>query len=144
MVGINQVLDGFFKQQGNWKCYLMANWRTIMGPIALHTCIEKIDHDTLVIGVCDSVWMQELFTLSQVILNKINHTLEHPYLKKIRFKMTTQKKCSHKSLCKNTYFQYPKHQLTIKEKQALQSIPDQELSIALEQFLMRCYEVKHL
>ena len=144
MVGINQVLNGFFKQQDTWKHYLMANWKTIMGPISLHTRIEKIDQDTLIIGVSDSVWMQELYTLSQVILNKINHALDQPYLKKIRFKSASKKNFYKKSEKIPLQRIWPKHRLTHKEKRALKSIQDQELSYALEQFLMRCYQVKNL
>jgi len=144
MIGISQALDSFFKQENNWKRYLMINWKNIMGPIAQHSRIEKIEHDTLVVGVANAVWMQELHGLSQVILTKINSNLEQPYLKKIRFKFASRKKFYKKNNVQTYKAPRPKHLLTPKEQRAIKSIPDKELGQALEKFLIRCYEVKHL
>ena len=144
MVSINQVLDTFLKEQTDWKRYLMANWNTILGPIANHARIEKIEDNTLIIGVTDSAWMQELYLLSHVLLCKINQSLEQPYLKKIRFKCSTKKFFKQPTLSTKKEYQLPRHTLNFKEQRALKAINDQELSTVLEEFLMRCYEVKHL
>ncbi|HBR70796.1 TPA: hypothetical protein DIC20_00580 [Candidatus Dependentiae bacterium] len=145
MICINQVLNNFLKQQGDWKRYLMANWRSIIGAIANHASIEKIEGETLIVSVCDSTWLQELYLLSPILLNKLNQALDQPHLKKIRFKNKlnkpafNEKKCSQKE--KNNH---PPHTLTLREKYALKNIHDAELSQALQTFLIRCYEVKHL
>ena len=143
MIGINQVLDNFLKQQGNWKHYLMANWNHIVGAIAHHARIEKIENETVVIGVSDSAWLQELYLLSPVLLNKINQSLEKPYLKNIRFKHAYKKRyCKTNKKCVKQIEKPKQRELTYREKSALEKITDTELSQALTNFLMRC-EVKH-
>jgi hypothetical protein len=143
VICINQVLDNFLKQQGNWKHYLMANWNHIVGAIAHHARIEKIERETVIIGVSDSAWLQELYMLSPILLNKINLALEKPYLKNIRFKHAYRKKpCVAKKQCIKTQAKLTQRELTHREKCALQKINDNELSQALTNFLMRC-EVKH-
>ena len=141
MICINQVLDNFLKQQGDWKHYLMANWTTIAGTISNHACIEKIENETLIIGVYDSIWLQELHLLSTILLKKINESLKQPFLKKIQFKYASRKKFIRKKDCTENF--KPKsirHVLTVQEQNALKKIHDHELGQAMEKFLMRCYE----
>ncbi len=144
MICINQVLDNFLKQQENWKHYLMANWDHIVGAIAHHARIEKIENDTLIIGVYDSAWLQELYMLSPILLNKINQSLEKPYLKKIRLKHAAKKRCfGNKKKPLRQEIAPIQRALTPREKCALQKISDDELSRALTNFLMRCHQVTH-
>lgn len=145
MICINQVLNNFLKEQGDWKRYLMANWRGIIGAIANHAYIEKIEGDTLTISVSDSTWLQELYLLSPILLNKVNQALDQPHLKKIRFKNKSNKYCfNERKPTEKTKPPQLSHTLTLREKHALKNIHDDELSQALQTFLMRCYEVKHL
>jgi hypothetical protein len=144
VICINQVLDNFLKQQENWKHYLMANWNHIVGAIAHHARIEKIENETLVIGVSDSVWLQELYMLSPLLLNKINQSLDKPHLKKIRLKHAAPKKyCRNKNKPIRQAIAPVQRALTSREKNALQKISDDELSRALTNFLMRCHQVTH-
>ena len=48
--------------------------------------LEKIEGNTLIIGVYQASWLQELYLLSTVLLKTINNNLKYPYIKKLRFK----------------------------------------------------------
>lgn len=141
MIAINQLISHVLYGTSNWKLHLVTNWTYIVGPLSSRICIEKIEHDTLVVGVCDSAWLQELYLLSGVLLQKINQALPAPYIKKITFKQAanrtnyTPKQRTIKIIPK--YVQRP---LTQQERCALQAINDQELSVALYNFLLRCHQ----
>ncbi len=128
----------------NWKFQLVTNWPTIIGSLASRMHIEKIERDTIVVGVCDSAWLQELYLLSNVLLQKINEALPAPYIKKIIFKHAAiphakkvrRTKPKQKNKC-------PERSLTEQEQTALASINDQELSNALHQFLLRCQQTNN-
>ena len=148
MIAINDILSQLLHKTPhndvqNWKLYLVTNWAQIVGPLASRICIEKIEHDTIIIGVCDSTWLQELYLLSEVLLQKINQSLQTPHLKKIKFKhasyKTTIKKIYQKSPVIATKKQQP---LTHAERGALHAIADQELSNVLYQFLVRCQQTQ--
>jgi hypothetical protein len=127
----------------NWKMYVVTHWTTIIGPLASRVCIEKIEHDTIVLGVCDSAWLQELSTLSEILLHKINQALPTPTLKKIRFKHARTPQITSKKIITHTPLIKTIRPLSIKEQSALQAISDQELSAALQQFLVRCQQISN-
>lgn len=140
---ITQLLDTVFKQNADWKIYLMAHWPKIIGNLAPYVTLEKVLDETIILGVKDSTWMQELYMLSHVLLNKINQSLEQPHIKHIKLRQSSYKKkyIPHKTRKKQTEYI---HKLTFKEKKALEKIHDQELNKALEKFLIKCYQVKKL
>ncbi len=142
---ISQVIDVVFKQQDNWKTYLMANWPTIIGDLKKYVTIEKVFDETLVLGVSDSTWMQELYMLSNILINKINQSLDKPHVKYVRFKLRSEKpaaKCNNQT--KKPKPTVNKHKLTFREKKALEKISDRELHEALENFLNKCYHMRRL
>ena len=49
-----------------------SNWIKIIGSLAPKVFIYKIYNDTIVLGVCDSSWMQELYMISHVLKQKLN------------------------------------------------------------------------
>ncbi|MDZ4123742.1 MAG: hypothetical protein U1E02_06145, partial [Hydrogenophaga sp.] len=97
--------------------------------------------DTILLVVQDSCWLQELYLLSPVLLKTINKTLDAPRIKNLRFRVASSavkkekkrnleiKKQPLKKVCLNPT-----------EEAALKKIGDQELTHALRQFLVRCYQ----
>jgi hypothetical protein len=99
--------------------------------------LQKIYKDSVVLGVYDQSWMQELYLLSKLILKKINIHLDRPRIETIRFQCIEKKiKTPKKEHPKNLI--HKKVALKPAELKALQKIQDQELCKALEGFLTKC------
>jgi len=127
--------------QDDWKASLLANWNAILGNLNGKVRLEKIEEDTLTLGVYDACWMQELYLLTPLLINTINKSLDQPRIKNLRFKRSGTAK-------KNVAVRTPEKKalravtLSEKERDALKNIKDSQLSSALEQFLIRCYQEK--
>lgn len=136
---ISIFLKHLFGTTHAWQFTLLNNWKTIIGKLHTKVIIEKIYNDTIILGVIDSCWLQELYLLSPVLLNRINKTLDQPYIKKIRFKKQStlkkkrDKKRYHAVIKEHCYLPSPK------EEQVLQAINNVELRTVLKDFLVRCY-----
>lgn len=143
---IRNFLPTFFKEEA-WKIKLLSQWETIVGGLSNKMRIEKIDHNTLLIGVYHAAWLQELYSLSQVLKRSINDHLGNEYITVIKFKHATKQKPS-------PSIQEPKKEegkkqvytttimLQTHEKTALEKIKDKELQTILHNFLTRCYYQK--
>lgn len=139
---LKYLLQGVFKNEG-WKLQLLSEWNSIVGNLADKMRLEKIDNNTLIIGVYQSSWMQELYLLSTVLLKTINQRLKHPYVKRLRFKHAApQKKEAIKIPKKNIIVKQPPIVLSEKETQALEKLKDEGLKMALHTFLSRCHYLK--
>jgi flagellar biogenesis protein FliO len=137
---IKQLLSTVFDQPDNWKIDLLRNWDSIIGNLNTKVYLEKITDDTLVLGVSDSCWLQELYMLSHVILQVINEKLDRPRIKQLRFKKIGIRPTKKEAYTKPAPRKVNKRPLTSKEKHALTSIKDPQLQQALEDFLIRCYQ----
>lgn len=76
MKHIEQTLTSLFQKSNDnqfWKINLLQNWPKIVGNIANKVMIYKIHKDTITLGVFELCWMQELYTLSPMLLKKINN-----------------------------------------------------------------------
>lgn len=139
MRALGQLLTTILPQDNLWKGQLFNNWDRIMGPLATRVHLEKIEQDTVTLGVSDSVWLQELYLLSTVLINKINQGLDTPRIKKIKFRHTTPHNHQTAAPIKQVKnYNRPQRPLTPQEQRALHAITDKELSTVLYQFLMRC------
>lgn len=141
---IKNILSKILTNQDDWKVKLLQNWPKIIGPLSSKVILEKINNDSLVIGVYDSCWLQELYLLSPILLQKINKTLETDTFKRLRFKQVeiknNQKKvCNKNTNYKNISINSYSQKLSNREERALEIIKDQELSQALKDFLIRCH-----
>lgn len=136
---IKQLLAGIFNIQDNWKCQLLNNWTLIIGNLAPQVRVEKIEDDSLTLGVRDSCWLQELHLLSPLLLKEINKKLDQPRIKKLRFKVMTHAKKTHTIKTKNIDSRKQSRSLSVKEQIALDKIQDAQLRSVLQQFLMRCH-----
>ena len=136
---IKQLLEQIIPRESEWKIYLLKHWDVIVGDLSAHMFLEKIYQDeSLIVGVYDSSWMQELYFLSSILIQKINEQLGKPYIKTIRFKYIPQKRrlsIVNKSI---TAKNIAPMQLTMQEYKMLEIITDPHLKEALKNFRLRC------
>lgn len=139
---IKNLLPLIFTQSINWKFDLLNNWQTIFGPLSSKVFLEKIHEDTLILGVQDSCWLQELYLLSGMLLKTINQTLDQPRIKHLRFKTIGIKKEKQRTSTLKKEPCVKPVTLSNYEKKVLEDIKDPELQNALKSFLVRCYQEK--
>lgn len=137
---IKNLLHNFLENENNWKLTLLRHWPHIIGDLRTKVCLEKIHKETLVLGVYDSCWLQELYLLSPILLKKINEKLENVHIKKLRFKQTGKKHIKEKKSTTTKKIVNKKITLTDNEKETLKNIKDPDLESALRKFLIRCYQ----
>lgn len=137
---INLVM---YNQKSDWKMRLIQDWPTIINDLATHISLEKIEQETLTLGVEDTSWLQELYLLAPVILEHINSKLDHKHIKQLRFKQVQKKRS--RQLIKKSMNQQSKPyiiHLSSREQKVLSSIKDPELKEVLKNFLLRCQREK--
>ena len=138
---IGDLIARFF-QEDSWKVQLLSQWPSIVGDLSSKMRIEEIKNDTLIIGVFNASWLQELYMLSSVIKKTINQNLEKPYIQHIRFKSAStfyKKDIAPIKKISQSSNEYPLIVLSDPEEKALSSIKDKELQQVLHSFLTRCH-----
>ncbi len=60
---VKAFLTQYIPKQQDWKIKLLNNWEQIIGNLSQHVTIIKVLEDTIVLGVYDAAWMQELYML---------------------------------------------------------------------------------
>ncbi len=142
---IDVIIPHLFDKEHQWKYQLLSNWRNIFGTMSDKLYLERIYNDILILAVYDACWMQELYSLSHLLLDTINKTFDKPYIKQLRFKRAGIR---HKKDPKNNNHEklvaYAPYTLTQREEQALASVKDAQLAKALRDFLIRCYNEQQL
>ena len=127
----------------SWKIALLNKWPEIMGNLANHVSIEKIEKESIVLGVQNSSWLQELYLMGPTILETINQNLDRPRFKTIRFRQRGS--APHRKKNKPAKTAPVKEQpivITAREQQALDHITDPALKHVLHSFLIRCHREK--
>ncbi len=131
---IATLLDSF----DEWYITLLRDWPAIVGSLSNHMCVERFKDDTLILGVYDTHWIQELHLLAPTIRKTINTYLNKKQIEKIRFKLVERhvaKKQSTPVSAKK--IEHPRRPLSDREKKTLHVIKDQHLRVALQSFLER-------
>jgi len=141
-IPVKNLLHSFFKQE-SWKVKLLSEWESIVGNLASKMILEKIESTSLVIGVYESCWLQELYLLSSVLINTINKHLDKPRIQNIRFIHATPKQIIKKKNDEPKILtKQPPLCLSHREEEALSKIKDKQLKEALHKFLGRCHYEK--
>ncbi|NBV40747.1 DUF721 domain-containing protein [bacterium] len=140
---LQTLVSSYFQDtaHNNWKIQLILAWPTIIGNLADKVSIEKIKDHQLILRVQSASWMQELYCLSTMIIQKINNHLGKRVIHSVHFTLGT-KVYKQKNTKQNSPFteKTEPYSLSTREKKVLSLIKDQELSKALEQFLHRCVQ----
>jgi len=139
---LRDLLENFFQKQNNWKITLLSKFHEIVGAdLKDHVSIIKINETSIVIGVSNSCLLQELKTLTSILLANLNRSLDIPRLTSIQFKLQglsqTQKTFLAFNDCNPLIHEAPS--LTQHDQKALNKIKDKELAHVLESFRKRCY-----
>ena len=136
---LGSLLQRVLNTQTNWRLKLIANWQAIIGSAHTKVRLEKIEGSTVVLAVSDAVWQQELYLLSDAIIEKMNTFLGARQVTTLKFKRAGIKTTIKKALQKN--LPQTKHvpvTLSSGELRTLTSITDTELRSYLEAYLQRC------
>lgn len=131
------------KEEQAWHITLIEQWPHIMGSLAPKISLQKISRSTLIVSVQNASWMQELYLMSKLLINKVNNFLGKTYITHISFTLQQkpkQRPTQRKKQPKNNNTQEKIYHLSKHEEQALQKIDDQELQQALQKFLQRCHQ----
>lgn len=139
---IKLLIEVLLKKNDNWKYQLLSCWPTIVGNLASNLHIEKMYDDVLVLAVHNSSLMHELYLLSDILLKKINETLDRPRIKRIHFKQVGMLETKQRTYQKRKERKSIPVVPTEREKAALEQIHDHQLKNYLHRFLVRCYQEK--
>lgn len=142
---LKDIVPSLFAQKNDWRTTLLARWDEIVGSLKTRIRLEKIYDDTLIIGVFESHWLQELHLLSQVLIDSINQLLSEPHIKHLRFKLVESKKVNIGKKMKLQPSKKSKNvQVTLSAQQtkALHALSDKQLRDALIRFWARCLEMR--
>lgn len=139
---IKDFLPLLLGQPKDWKVTLIKEWPSIIGTLKDKVILEKIDHDTVILGVVHPAWIQELSYLKPVILEAINNQLEKPYIKTIHIKTCSPQKKYIPRGTPKVHVPFKPHTLSAREERALEGIKDVELKEAMKLFLQRCVNSK--
>lgn len=125
--------------QETWQIKLLQQWETIIGNLKTRVHLLKIQNDTLILGVPDLCWMQELYLLTPLLLQTINQHLDMPRIKNLRFKAagTPEDK---KRITKKLPPPPPRKIIPLSrdEEKALAVLTDPDLALAIQDYLQRC------
>ena len=136
---LKDILDTIIQPEQSWKLQLLKQWETIFGKVKTRVQLLRISDDTLILGVADSCWMQELYLLTPLLLTTINNHLGQPIIKNLRFKAVGNTPKSKSRLYKRpSYTPTPENIiLTKKEEQALSQLNDPALAQVLRTYLLK-------
>ncbi len=138
---LKNLLENIISPESDWKICLLSRWQEVVGGLKTKVRLEKINDDTLIIGVYDSAWMQEIFMLSNVILQKVHKVIGKDKIKKLRFKLVEEKKLEYKNKS-NPASKEKAYKIEPKFKRALENIKDTQLQNVLEKYLIQCLNNK--
>lgn len=126
---------------------LLMQWSQIMGKVAEQARLERVYGQTLVLGVYDTAWMQELHWLSELLLEKVNQAIGKHYFTAIRLryvnKLPAKPSNDAKALTPPSTIITPPIIIHKRELLTLNNISDPELRSALRNFLIRCRQTQH-
>jgi len=140
MISLKQMVGTFLQpQEKAWQAYLIQNWATIMGSLHSRVRLEKIQGDTVVMGVYDSHWMHELFMLTPTLIATINRHLDEPHVRQVRLQLVRKK-------IQGLSGPAPKKRVaprrapvtTPRHERALKEVVDPQLKEILRRFLQQC------
>lgn len=122
----------------DWRINLLQNWDNIVGGLSSKMKLEKIQTDTLIVGVYETCWMQELYMISKTIVRSINKKLNNDHVKDIKFKLATENKGNSLPVNSPKKRLSKKLELTHIQKRELISIEDKQLQSALISYFNSC------
>ncbi len=85
---LNSALVKFRPTQDTWMMRIWDIWEAAVGkPIAMNAKPDSFKDGILIVNVSSSTWIHQLTFLEKEMILNINHHLDQPLVKKIRFKI---------------------------------------------------------
>lgn len=140
-LAVKSVLDLLFSRQQSWEVELARQWSSIVGNLHTRICLEKVDRDTIIVGVYDPHWMQELYLLSPMLIGSINKRLQGEYVHRVQFRLAVaqkKKKNGSKAVAPKYAPLTQKRALDESQQQALAAVKDPELQKELIRLYNYC------
>lgn len=141
MKPLNSLIATFVARDVPWHIALVHDWKIIVGDLAEHMRCEKVDGGCVTIGVYDPRWMQELYCMQHVIMERMNQHFGAHHVRAIRFVLTRgdlSKKITNREKKVARSEPIKKRPLSAHEQRALEKITDDQLRASLTKFLIRC------
>lgn len=135
---LKDLLAAIAVEKQDWRWLLLNNWQQIMGPLHEQVRLEKVEEATLILGVYQSSWLQELYLLTPMLIKTINEHLGHDHIQNIKFRASVKKAVMQKNVRPRTYRPIMPRELTRYETTALAKVEDEQLRSLLQTFLWRC------
>ena len=138
VLSLHELIPQVLAKQTDWRIMLARQWSEVVGALDTRIRLEKIYDDTLVIGVYESHWMQELYLLSSVLQDSINDAIGEHRINHLRFKLVEDRKRPERKPPPKKIKRPKNVELSARQTQALAGIKDKELCAALTDFWGRC------
>jgi len=138
-IQLKELISNLLNVHGDWHISILENWDQIVGYLSKYTYVCSIKNDTIFLGVFESVWMQELFLMSDNLIDSINDFIGSEKIKHVRLKLMpkrVQRKMKEKAVTV-CYKSRLALRLTDTQELALSTIKDEELKKFLVNFLER-------
>jgi len=137
-LSLQMLVADLLEADTDWRKRLVKEWQIIVGNLHVRMRLERVVHDTVVIGVYEVHWMQELYMLSGMIMNAINQKLGDEYVTKLRFVVADKARDRQKKSL--DIIKKPDHTkpLAAPQQAMLKKISDQKLQDVLSQLWYRC------
>lgn len=135
---IKDIVQLVLPAHDDWHWYLIQEWQSIVGGLHTKMRLEKILGTTLVIGVYDVHWMQELHLLSGTIRRTINAQLKQDAVEKLRFMLVARRSPKPEQSAPVPHHSAPKMRMQQRHMTALGCIKNKELHDALKKYFERC------
>lgn len=136
---LKELITDVLKVKLDWHISILENWDKIVGYLSNYTHVCNIKDDTIFLGVYESVWMQELYLMSEHLISSINEYLGASRIKYIRFKLMAKKKHTEDKSHGKPILSKVSVPLHLSDAQifALNAIKDEDLKKSLISFLER-------
>lgn len=135
---LQMLVANILEVDTDWRKQLVKEWRTIVGSLHARMRLERIVKDTVIIGVYEVHWMQELYMISGMILDAINQKLGGQYVAKVRFVVADKARDHQKKIVILSKKSENKKPLAAPQEAILKKIHDQKLQDVLSQLWYRC------
>jgi len=121
-----------------WQVVLARQWKEAVGNLKTRIRLEKIFDDTLVVGVYEYHWMQELYLLSPLLQDSLNKFLGHQRINHLRFVLVEDRKRVPRKPKPKLLVRPETVVLSIQQESALLTIEDEAFRKTLREYWGRC------
>jgi hypothetical protein len=134
---LKDIVPQILSQDG-WQMKLTRQWNEAVGPLNTRIRLEKIYEDTLVVGVYEQHWMQELYLLSPLLKDSINKFLGEQCIEHLRFVLVEDKQKTPRKPKPKLLVRPKTIMLSSGQKKVLSEINDEEFRNMLIDYWGRC------